>query len=76
MHKEFKDQHENKNFTVVKRKNISATQKIFKCVWQLKRRRDGTTGAVKKWKSQLKVNGSRMIQGQDYVLTYAPVSKW
>ena len=35
-----------------------------------------STGEIKRYKARLNLDGSRMVQGVDYQLTYAPVAKW
>ena len=42
----------------------------------MKRKRDIKSGKVKKYKVRLNIDGSRMIKGKDYELTYAPVVRW
>ena len=45
-------------------------------VWQMRRKRNQATGAIKKYKACLNVDGSRMQQGIDYQESYAPVTSW
>ena len=42
----------------------------------MRRKRDIRTGEVRKYKARLNLDGSRMIKGKDYDLTYAPVATW
>ena len=76
MHVEANDQFKNGNFSIILRKHVPEGNKIHRCVWQLKRKRDVVSGKVKKYKARLNIDGSSMIKGKDYELTYAPVSKW
>ena len=75
MDKECNDQYANGNFRIVKRKNVKKGTKIHRCVWQSKRKRDVVTGTIKKWKSRINIDGSKMVKGKDYNLRYALVSK-
>jgi len=45
-------------------------------VWQMRRKREVSTGKIKKYKARLNLDGSRMKKGIDYQLTYAPVVRW
>jgi hypothetical protein len=45
-------------------------------VWALQHKRDIRTGAIKKYKARCNIDGSRMIPGEHYDLTYAPVAGW
>ena len=49
---------------------------ILNAVWQMKRKRDIRTGTITKYKARLNIDGSRMVKGKDYDLTYAPVATW
>jgi hypothetical protein len=76
MVKEVTDQMENGNFTIVKRSSVPAGESIMPTVWQMKRKRDIKTRAVKKWKARLNLDGSKMVKGTDYVESYSPVASW
>jgi hypothetical protein len=45
-------------------------------VWQFKRKRDLRTGAIKKHKARLCLDGSKQTKGVDFWETYAPVATW
>jgi hypothetical protein len=76
MVKEVTDQMENGNFTIVKRSSMPEGESIMPTVWQMKRKRDIKTRAVKKWKARLNLDGSKMVKGNDYVESYSPVASW
>jgi hypothetical protein len=76
MVKEVKDQMDNGNFIVVKRSTVPADQPIMPTVWQMKRKRDIKTRAIKKWKARLNIDGSKMIKGVHYEESYSPVATW
>ena len=42
----------------------------------MRRKRDVSTGVIKKYKARMNLDGSRMRKGIDYDLTYAPVVRW
>jgi hypothetical protein len=76
MEKELRDQFENGNFTVIPKSEVPQGEIILPAVWQLKRKRDAKTGAVKKYKARLNIDGSRMRHGVHYNETYSPVASW
>jgi hypothetical protein len=76
MLKEVTDQFENGNFTVVHKSRVPEGQVVLPAVWQMKRKRDVMTGAIKKYKARLNIDGSRMRQGVHYNETYSPVASW
>jgi len=76
MIKEIKDQQSNDNFELVKKSSLPPSTRILPAVWQMRRKRDIRTGEVRKYKARLNLDGSRMIKGKDYDLTYAPVATW
>ena len=76
MTKEIQDQFENGNFTVVPRTEVPEGQTILPAVWQMRRKRNAKTGAIKKYKARLNVDGSRMRKGEHYEMTYSPVASW
>ncbi|KAI2496051.1 hypothetical protein MHU86_18472 [Fragilaria crotonensis] len=76
MEKELGDQFENGNFTVIPKSEVPQGEIILPAVWQLKRKRDAKTGAVKKYKARLNIDGSRMRHGVHYNETYSPVASW
>ena len=50
--------------------------RVLPAVWQMKRKRDIRTGEIKKYKARLNLDGSRMVKGKHYELTYSPVVRW
>ncbi len=50
MTKEIDDQFENGNFTVIPRTEVPEGNVILPAVWQMRRKRDARTGAIKKYK--------------------------
>ena len=76
MQKEIHDQMANGNFELIPRSKVPHNATILNTVWQMKRKRDLRTGAITKYKARLNINGSRMVKGRDYDLTYAPVATW
>jgi hypothetical protein len=76
MLKEVTDQFENGNFTVIHKSQVPQGQIILPAVWQMRRKRDVMTGAIKKYKARLNIDGSRMRHGIHYDETYAPVASW
>jgi hypothetical protein len=76
MVKEVRDQMDNGNFIVVERSAVPDGELIMPTVWQMKRKRDIITRAIKKWKACLNIDGSKMIQGTHYEELYSPVATW
>ena len=76
MDKEIADQYGNGNFELIKRAEIPPNATALNAVWQMKHKRNLKTGAIIKYKARLNIDGSRMVQGRDYDLTYAPVATW
>ena len=76
MRKEIRDQSQNGNFTIMNRDELPTGKRVLKTVWQMRRKRDIKSRAVKKYKARLNVDGSRMIRGVDYDETYSPVATW
>jgi hypothetical protein len=77
MLKELRDrQFENGNFTVVHKSEVPEGNTILPAVWQIKRKRDAKTGAMKKHKARLNINGSRIRKGKHYNMTYSPFASW
>ena len=60
--KEVSDQFENGNITsIVPKSEVSINhQTILPVIWQMKRKRDEKSGAIKKYKARLSIDGSRM----------------
>ena len=76
MSKEVNDQFENGNFTVVPRSKVPEGHVILPAVWQMRRKRDVRSGAIKKYKARLNIDGSRMKHGVRFDETYSPVASW
>jgi len=76
MAKEWEDQRRNGNFEIVKKSEVPKGTTILPSVWQMRRKREVSTGKIKKYKARLNLDGSRMKKGIDYQLTYAPVVRW
>ena len=76
MLKEVADQMGNGNFELISRDKVLEGEKVLPMVWQMKRKRDIRTRAIKKYKARLNVDGSRMEQGKHYDKSYAPVVRW
>jgi hypothetical protein len=76
MEKEVLDQMNNGNFSLIKRVEVPKDKTILRAVWQMKRKRDIKTRAIKKWKARLNIDGSKMKYGTHYDETYAPVARW
>ena len=76
MRKEWDDQINNGNFSIVHRSTVPEGALILPAVWQMKRKRDIKTRQVKKYKARLNIDGSRMQHGKHYDQSYAPVASW
>ena len=76
MIKEVEDQMSNGNFSIVHRSKVPRNHAILPAVWQMKRKGDIRTRAIKKHKARLNVDGSRMKKGIHYDETYSPVASW
>jgi hypothetical protein len=78
MKKEWEDQMDNGNFTIIHRSEVPEGAKVLPAVWQMKRKRDIKTRQVKKYKARLNLDGSRMEAGKHYDenMTYSPVASW
>ena len=51
MHKEVNDQKDNGNFIIVQKDQVPKHKMILKSVWQMRRKRDIRTRAIKKYKA-------------------------
>jgi hypothetical protein len=76
MEKEWNDQYDNGNFSIIHKSKVPKDKTILPTVWQMKRKRDIKTRQIKKYKARLNIDGSRMKHGKDYDQTYAPVASW
>ena len=76
MDKEIRDQMNNGNFTVMRRKDVPQDAQMLPTVWQMKRKREIATGKILKHKARLNVDGSKMRKGIHCNETYSPVANW
>ena len=76
MDKEIRDQMANGNFILLPKSSLPKGATVLNAVWQMKWKRDIRTGKITKYKARLNIDGSRMVKGRDYDLTYAPVATW
>ena len=76
MEEEMRDNFQHNNFTVVYKNAVPQGATILPSVWQLRRKRHIKTGAIKRNKARINVDGSRMIHNVHYTKTYAPVASW
>ena len=76
MLKEWVDQEANNNFSIIPISQVPEGKSILPAVWQMRRKREVSTGKIKKYKARMNLDGSRMKKGIDYELTYAPVVRW
>ena len=66
----------NGNFTIISRSQLPQDATVLPAVWQMKRQRNIKSGKIKKYKARPNIDGSKMIKGKHYELTYAPVVRW
>jgi hypothetical protein len=76
MIKEVNDQMKGKVLSMIPISEVPEGKTILPAVWQMRRKRDIKTKEIKKYKARLNIDGSRMIKGQHYDETYAPVASW
>jgi hypothetical protein len=76
MEKEIAQQVQCGVYSIIKKSKVPQGATILPAVWALRRKRDVRTGAIKKYKARCNIDGSRMIPGEHYDLTYAPVAGW
>jgi hypothetical protein len=76
MEKEIAQQVQKGVYSIIKRSEVPKGATILPAVWALRRKRDVRTGEIKKYKARCNIDGSRMIPGKHYDLTYAPVAGW
>jgi hypothetical protein len=76
MEKEIAQQVQRGVYSIIKKSKVPQGATILPAVWALRRKRDVRTGAIKKYKARCNIDGSRMIPGEHYDLTYAPVAGW
>ena len=63
-------------YTLRRRSEVPEGAKVLKAVWQLRRKRDIRTKEIKKYKARCNIDGSKMVYGEHYKETYAPVAGW
>jgi hypothetical protein len=63
-------------YSIMKRSEVPEGATILKAIWQLRRKRDVRTNEIKKYKARCNIDGSKMIYGEHYEQTYAPVAGW
>ena len=76
MEKEINSQLDQGVFSLVLRTQVPAGTKVLPAVWQMRRKRDIKTQEIKKHKARCNIDGSKMIHGEHYDKTYAPVVGW
>jgi hypothetical protein len=76
MEKEIAQQVQRRVYSIIKKSKVPQGAMILPAVWALRRKQDIRTGAIKKYKACCNIDGSRMIPGEHYNLTYAPVAGW
>jgi hypothetical protein len=76
MEKEVEQQVQKGVYSIIKRSEVPKGATVLPAVWQLRCKRDVRTSEIKKYKARCNIDGSRMIPGIHYDLTYAPVAGW
>jgi hypothetical protein len=76
MEKEIAQQVQRGMYSIIERSKVPQGAMILPAVWALRCKWDVRTGAIKKYKACCNIDGSRMIPGEHYDLTYAPVAGW
>jgi len=76
MPKEWEDQHNNDDFSVVKGSTVPKHKTIFSTVWQMRRKRAIKTHEAKKHKAWLNADGLQMKQEVDCGLSHPPAASW
>jgi hypothetical protein len=67
---------DNKHWQLTKRSDVPKDIDVLPSVWSLRRKRDITTNAIKKYKARLNLHGGKQEFGMNYYETYAPVVTW
>jgi hypothetical protein len=62
-------------FKFIPKINLPPRTRYLDLIWTYRRKRR-PDGSLKKYKARLCVNGSRKIQGIDYIESFAPVVQW
>ena len=76
MEKEIDSQVEMGVYQIIRKDQVPKGATVLPAVWQLRRKRDIRTGEIKKYKARCNIDGSKMIKGEHYEETYAPVASW
>jgi hypothetical protein len=76
MDKECSDQMANGNYEIMLKIALPKGASLLPTVWQFKRKRDLCTGAIKKHKARLCLDGSKQTKGADFWETCAQVATW
>ena len=63
-------------YEIIRKDKVPEGATVLPAVWQLRRKRDVRTGEIKKYKARCNIDGSRMIKGEHFEETYAPVASW
>ena len=58
MAKEWDDQDNNNNFTITPISDVPEGESILPAVWQMRRKREVSTGKIKKYKARMNLDGS------------------
>jgi hypothetical protein len=75
-HKEFQNLLDRNIVEIIPAHLVPTGMKIFSAVWAMKRKRRLRAREVYKYKARLNLDGSQMLPGNEYDLTYAPVASW
>jgi len=60
MAKEWEDQRRNGNFRIIKKSEVPKGTTVLPSVWQMRRKREVSTGKIKKYKARMNLDGSRI----------------
>ena len=76
MIKEVTDQINNGNFSLIRREEIPEGRTLIPVLYQMNRKRQIKTRQIKKWKSRINVDVSRMKKRVNCDKLYSPVAGW
>jgi len=76
MRKECEAHYKEENYRLVKRSELPEGATLLSSAWQIKRKKNPSTGEISKYKARMNVDGSQMFKGLQYEETYAPVVQW
>jgi hypothetical protein len=74
--KEREDHFREPNCKLVDIKKVPKDAPLLSSVWQMKRKRNSSTGEISKCKARMDANGKEQVKGIHYDETYAPVVGW